>query len=370
MTKIPYLSHHTPTLGLIFIGDPHIWSHKPGRRRDESFLDTIIGKMNWIAQYCNENNLWPVILGDLLHEATDNNLLMISKLVEALKLFDRKPLVLVGNHDLNQRTLVPGTVLHLLQSTHQIHAMMHNGPFCFLSIEHASGSKNILIGGTPYGVAVPKSLSGWTSTGRNADHHAIKKSLRADEVVWITHDDFAFDHSYPNAIPIEPIVGVDYAINGHMHTTQKPILKGQTAWYNPGNISRLTIDLIDQIPKIWKWTPQQETMEVGADGLDVPMIEGVEIPHIKGQDILSLEGRVALTAPSSEDMITAIAEETTISRFVEQIKEEQQINRSDDGVFLAQSIQEELEQSAPPAHVQSIINHLFEQALIKHREQL
>lgn len=360
-----------PLSGLVFIGDPHVWSHKPGRRRDVDYLGTILNKIIWIAEYCNENNFYPIILGDLLDDSQDNDLHMMSRLVDALQHFKNKPLVLVGNHDISEKTLTPGTVLHLLHHTGQIEAIIQNGPHCILQVQNSVGTQNILLGGTPYGEPIPLSLHKWSGIVGEANHDEIKQHLGVDRVVWITHDDLAFDSSYPNSIALHPIVGVDISVNGHMHRTQKPVQKGETTWYNPGNINRLTIDLIDQAPKIWVYRADDQT-EIGADGLAVPFIEGIVIPHVPGAEILSLEGRISTleqNALTVEHEPEILVDNSLLSQFVQHIKNDERIARTDDGVFLAGVIQEEFEAIKPPQTVQNIVSRLFERALVQHRGQ-
>lgn len=361
-----------PLAGLVFIGDPHVWSHKPGRRRDVDYLGTILNKIIWIAEYCNTHNVYPIILGDLLDDSQDNDLHMMSRLVEALQHFQNKPLVLVGNHDISEKTLTPGTVLHLLHHTGQIEAIIQNGPHCIFEIDNGTGAQQILVGGTPYNETIPMSLHKWSGIVGEATHDSIKQHLGVDRVVWITHDDLAFDSSYPNSIALHPIMGVDISVNGHMHRTQKPVQKGATAWYNPGNINRLTIDLIDQEPKIWVYRADDQT-EMGADGLSVPLIEGIVVPHIPGAEILSLEGRISTLEQNAStvehDTEASNHDESLLSQFVQHIKNDQHIARTDDGVFLAGVIQEEFDTLKPPQAVQNIVSRLFERALVQHRGQ-
>lgn len=358
--------------GFVFIGDPHIWSFKPGRRLDDNYLKTILGKMKWIANYCNENKLIPIILGDLLDDAQDNDLSMLSDLVDTLQDFETKPIVLVGNHDINEKKLKPGTVLYLLHQTGQIDAMIDNGPFRSVTLENNGIETNVLIGGTPYGEDVPISITKWVGNATKLEHQELKDVIGMDKVIWITHDDFAFDSSYPNAIALKPIEGVDIAVNGHMHRTQKPVLKGQTAWYNPGNINRLTIDLIDQTPKIWVYIPNEEKTQLSSEGLEIPLIESVEIPHIEGKLILSQEGRISTIEQKylEKNLKEDILQNTLLSKFVEQIKDDDNISRSDDGVYLASVINEEYEILNVPPKIQNIVSNLFEKALLQHRGKI
>lgn len=369
-SSMHYIKRNKPFSGVVFIGDPHVWSHKPGRRRDIDYLGTILNKIIWIAEFCNEHNMLPIVLGDLLDDSQDNDLVMISRLVAALQHFNTKPLVLVGNHDISEKTLTPGTVLHLLHNTGQIDAMMKNAPHAIIEVEHNGVLKKVLIGGTPYGEKIPHSLEQWSGRIEETNHDAIKQALEVDEVIWITHDDLAFDSSYPNSVALHPIHGVDLCINGHMHRTQKPIRKGPTSWYNPGNINRITIDLIDQIPQIWTYYPDATDTDISAEGLPIRALKGVTIPHVSGPDILSLEGRISAAEQMATERTHQQPEnEGLLSQFVQQIKKDNSVAKSDDGVFLAGVIEEELNAINPPEHIKAIISRLFEQALIEHRGQ-
>ena len=72
--SLPMLFSPNPTRGVLYIGDPHVWSKKPGRRRDEDFLATILGKLGQAAEIANKNHLWPICPGDLLHDDDDHDL--------------------------------------------------------------------------------------------------------------------------------------------------------------------------------------------------------------------------------------------------------------------------------------------------------
>lgn len=374
-TRWPLLAGPRPCQGLLFIGDPHVWSRRPGRRRDTNYMDTILGKLDWIAQEANARDLWPVILGDLLHEANDSSLVLISRLMAVLQRFDRVPLTMVGNHDLIETTLTEGTVLHVLATAGVINAMTQNAPHALIDIARPDGSTaRVLIGGTPYGQVVPVSLAPWVKgVGPTTDHPVLQHALGVDNAVWLTHEDLAFDSSYPNAMELHPILGVDLAVNGHMHRAQKPVPTGATVWHNPGNINRLTIDLIDQTPRVWWWQPGDETRAVAADGTQVPALHPLDIPHVPGPHILSLEGTIAA---AHADQAALLADEgpaddapeaaQAASQFVELMRSDTHVARSDDGVFLRASVDEEIVQRQAPAPVARIVRRLLDKALNQH----
>ena len=350
-----------PTMGFIFVGDPHIWSHKPGRRKD-NYLSSICDKLRQIAHISNERCLWPVILGDLFHQAQDNDLYMLSEVTRIFNMFLRKPIVLVGNHDLTENTLTPGTALELFHSSGQILTLLDNGPFAVIdivkSLDAGATKERVLIGGTPYGQDIPISLAPWF---KGTTHTAIQKKAQCQKIVWITHDDLAFDSNYPGATQLKPIIGCDLAVNGHMHKTQKPIQMGETSWHNPGNISRLSVDLINQDVAVWAWNPWSSLVLAGND-LEAISLEKIPLIAPKGEEIMSLEGRIAKSIITKNDD-QAVAR----SRFVEELRKDQQIARTDEATFLRETLDLELDTEDTPAHVAVIINDLFEKAVRQHQ---
>lgn len=360
-SKFNLYKHKRPTKGFLIIGDPHIWSKKPGRRRDESYLQTILGKIAWSIEYANDNDLWPICLGDLMHEAQDNDLEMIEDLIHTLEQSHRKMIVLVGNHDISETTLKKGTTLNLLNKTECIHVILKNEPFGIFEFEKDDGEKeNVLLGGTPYGMEIPLTLIKWCKGRVENEHDKIKKHLGVDRCVWITHDDLAFDSHYPGAKQLHEITGVDLAINGHMHKEQKPLKKGVTSWHNPGNISRITIDLIKQEPNVWV-LDGFDNYSLGGDGLDVISMKKVTIPHISGDEILSKEGKISLV----EKIEGESDEESEISNFVEKIKKDEMVEKSDDAVFLKESIYDDFEAHNVPEKIRNIVIGLLDKSIGK-----
>ncbi len=63
------ITETTTCNGFLFIGDPHLDIKKPGRRLDENFAETVLGKIDFCINYANDHDLVPVFLGDLF----DNN---------------------------------------------------------------------------------------------------------------------------------------------------------------------------------------------------------------------------------------------------------------------------------------------------------
>lgn len=230
--------------GILFIGDPHLWSRKPDRRRDVSFQDTVLNKLMQAADIARREKLYVVILGDLFHDDRDRDTEMLVKLTRVLQAMgDDLAVTLVGNHEKSQQVLTDDTALALLRESNTIFTIEKTSVFAKFII----GDKNFYLGGTPYGQKIPDDI-----------RPILPKNERdKGETIWITHHDLAFEKTYPGAVkPIE-IQHCFLAVNGHVHQEQKPIQTGQTCWWNPGNITRLSIDCAQQKPKVWKWTPEQ-----------------------------------------------------------------------------------------------------------------
>src|SRR5690606_4518046 len=100
-----------------------------------------------------------------------------------------------------------------------------------------------------------------------------------DTALWLTHEDLAFEGSYPGALPIQPIPGVDMVVNGHMHATKTPVLAEGTAYYNPGNITRMSIDLAEHVPSVWEWSPFDNDGMPSATGQRVPALVQHPLAH-------------------------------------------------------------------------------------------
>ena len=57
--------------GLLVIGDPHVGSRRPGRRKDADWPAPILAKLERCVAIANARDLAPVILGDLFERAAE-----------------------------------------------------------------------------------------------------------------------------------------------------------------------------------------------------------------------------------------------------------------------------------------------------------
>ena len=342
--------------GLLFIGDPHLWSFKPGRRRDASFQKTVLGKIAQAVKISNERRLWPIFLGDLFHAPDDNDTAMLVQLARVLQQFQFKPVSLEGNHDKNDLALGEDNPLTLLGETGQIEIIGKSGAWARLVLEHEDGRRHdVLVGGSPYGHPLPTSFEEAFGQGRPPG---------VDTALWLTHEDLAFEGSYPGALPIQPIPGLDIVVNGHMHATKTPVLAEATAYYNPGNITRMSIDLAEHVPAVWEWTPFDNPGMPSATGQRVPALIQHVLEHAPATEAFDFQGHHTRQAT-----LVKATDVDQGSLFVRIMQSEEGNRRTDDATYARESLVAVLDEREAPAEVRHICEHLCDEALVQHREK-
>lgn len=228
--------------GLLFVGDPHVCTFRPGTRLDDNFLETVLDKLDQAVAYAKTYNLYMVILGDLFHDDQDHNPLMLTRLIQIFNKLPHPPLTIVGNHEKTQTKLTDDTFTAALREAgvlYTIEKTKYWGRFKF-------NQEFYYLGGTPYGQEIPTTVN-----------NLIDKSLLevGSYTIWLTHHDIAIETYYPGCIQPFEIEGCDMLVNGHDHTTKNPMTVGQTTYFNPGNITRMSVDKKDHIPRVWAWYP-------------------------------------------------------------------------------------------------------------------
>lgn len=361
MTLSPLLvkTQGRPASGLLFVGDPHVWSRQPGRRRDARFMTTVLGKLEQAARIANERNLLAVCLGDLLHDDRDHDPEMLIHLTRTLQKFDRKLVSLVGNHDKDELWLSERNALLLLEVADQIELIDRAGFWGVAEIEQDGQQCRVAIGGSPYGADIPTDLAALAGGQPDGNFATSAKTLGVDKIVWLTHHDLAFDGSYPNAEPLHEILGADIVVNGHMHGTTLPQRFGRTSWYNPGNITRMSVDMANHVPSVWAWNPFDPEQTPSAQGVGVPRLERIVLEHVPGADIFDFEGRHARASAVVADP-TGI---TTGSAFVARIKQGQAAQRTDDAEFIVSSLQQIMAQRKTGEGAKRVLERISAQAI-------
>lgn len=396
----------SPVKGLLFIGDPHIFNGNIGLRRDISFFKTSLDKLEQAVKIANDNNLYTVILGDFFHkEENRSENVYINNVITVLKKFNRTPVTIIGNHEKTEWILTSKDALSVLNNADKIDIMYQNGFFGIIEIINDEGEiKRVALGGTPYGQPIPYDLCDFIGmeggktfredeeiklfleaveknngkkdtalvteapkTDSNETlHEKIKQTLMCDDVVWITHHDLAFEGHYPTSRPLHPIDGVDMMINGHIHDTKKPVKVGLTTCYNPGNITRLSIDMDKHIPSVWSWTPFDNEGMSSSQGVKVPKLQQHILKFAPPEEVFNYEGRHTRVSYKLND-------EETKSSFVRLLLNDQMSKKTHEAVAVKESIQtikENDKEGLFNQEVLAIIDNLFNTVIKEEQENV
>ncbi len=295
--------------GILFVGDPHLWSKKPGKRLDEDFTAVVLDKISQAVDIALKENLYLIILGDLFHVDDENDIEMLTKLIRILRRLKDPCASVEGNHEKSQINLSDDVAMSLLREAGVINTLEKNGFHIHMTIE----DKDIIIGSTPYGSKIPEEVK-------------LPSKIDNPFVIWLTHENLDFGESYPGVIPIKEIKGVSMLVNGHIHKTKKSKLYGEMMAHNPGNITRLSTDCAEHIPAVWKWTPLlDKTLE------QIPLNFKKEIFNLIGKQI-----EVEVSPTLIKDEITADQTSKFVQKMEQQLLEEQ--DKTDDGEYIKQSI--------------------------------
>lgn len=315
--------------GILVIGDPHVGSRRPGRRKDAQWPLPVLAKLERCVAIANERGLAVVILGDLFDRPVETDEALKSQLIRTLKAFRHRPIVNVGNHEIQHTTLTDGDTLALLGLCDVVDVVAASAPVVSFQL----GERRLGVGMTPYGQAIPTDVRG-SFTG-------------VDLQAWFTHHDIAFDGGYPGAVPPFAVEGCDVLVNGHIHKTQKAVLAGRTRWLNPGNITRQSVDLVDHVPRAW-------LLDAGGD------LEAQPLPF--ETNVFDLTGRVVDAAGGS-----VVAREVE-SAFVTLLQAESptELKRSGDGSIVRDEIEAKFAQDDTPDAVRAIVRSLLGEAVERH----
>ncbi|TNC13317.1 hypothetical protein FF100_10900 [Methylobacterium terricola] len=317
-----------PCAGLLVIGDPHVSSRRPGRRKDPDWPAPVLAKLEHCVALANARDLAPVLLGDLFERPVEPDESLKSRLIRILKGFRHRPLANVGNHDIRHTRLSDGDSLAMLAVSDVLDVVPESGPAALYDVAgHRLG-----LGATPFGQAIPTAVGGLFP--------------EADHTVWLTHHDLAFGAGYPGAVPPAAIAGCALAINGHVHKRHVPLQAGETRWFNPGNITRGSVDLIAHVPAVFVLSG------------DLSLAEE-RLPFTA--DVFDLTGRQVAADPSPE------AVGRIESAFVSLLQAETttELARSDDGALIREEIEAKFSRDETPEPVRAAIRALVEAAVAK-----
>ncbi len=236
---MPTATFETPSViegfsGFAFIGDTHIASRRPGRRLDD-YAAACLDKLSQIAKICRERNLYPVHLGDLFHRASENNVELLSSIMDVLREFPVPVPVLAGSHDRTETHFTGKDSAQLLKQAGVVRLLEKPGKALTLRI----AGELVSIWAAPAGIPLPTALDG-ADGGVN---------------IVISHHDLDFTGPYPGSAPLHEIEGCSMLVNGHMHTPTRPVIHGQTVCHNPGSTMRVSVDQRDYRPGVSVWEP-------------------------------------------------------------------------------------------------------------------
>lgn len=322
--------------GLAFIGDPHVCSLKPGyrfgRRMDKDYPETILGKLKFIIDHCNEHRYVPVFLGDMYDNSVEPDEAIKTRLLRLLKSCWTQPISNVGNHDIKNQILTDGDSLKYLEEAGALRVAVYSGALDTFRI----GDKTVAVGATPYGQEIPT----------DARHYFPN----ADTVIWLTHHDLAFEGAYPGSQELHGIKGCRLAINGHMHIAKPLRTVGGTTWFNPGNIVRQAVDAIEHEPAITVLT---------AEGRLKPVV----IPHEKA--VFDLTGKLIDSISPGEIPKEASAEQSGDSAFVNllQVDSSMEMGKTQDGSILMEDIVAKFKRDNTNDFVKSIVLSVHRRSL-------
>lgn len=227
--------------GLLCIPDPHVAATPPMQRLD-SYMDDVLAKLAACLDHAAQNDLVPVILGDLFHWPRENPNTLIVALIDLLR--PHHPFALVGNHDKYQARFTADTSLAVLRAAGVVTVLDEAG--LFLRLVTPTGTA--VIGASPDGALLP----------------ATVEKAEGEESVWLTHHGIGFPDAEDRHVRIREIPGLDWVINGHLHRPHPTVAAGGTRWANPGNITRLkfTRKAMERVPAASVWRPGADDLEL------------------------------------------------------------------------------------------------------------
>ena len=248
-----------PLQGVLFIGDPHLSSRRPGRRTDVNFAATVLDKLAQAFQIARDHAWQPVILGDLFDRAGEQDLMVLSGLLHLLR--DHRdaggaiPVTLAGNHDLKDATLSGDTALSVIHESGLLRVLEDSQPLPLYGGSGAYQQDEDM-----FALLLPYSYGQEDTLLQNGYGKDLPQANNKVHVIALTHADFAFAGAYPGAKELIAIPGVDMVVNGHMHKLCPAVRRKNTLWWNPGNITRMSMDCESHAPRVWSWAPGEDTL--------------------------------------------------------------------------------------------------------------
>lgn len=257
--------------GFLFIGDPHLASYRPGKRMDD-YQNAILNKLKQAAQISCDENLVPIILGDLFHNSNENSLTLLSRLTDIARTFPLTPETLEGNHDKEETRLTEKDALSYMHKTRVVSVITKSG----LVAEYDFEGQRVRLYATPFGADIPSELP---------EEDGVLN-------IMITHHDLNFSGAHVGCKPLSEIKGCHMLVNGHLHKTLPSFNCGMTRAHNPGNIARLSVDVRDHVPAVWEWLPSFGDFELKKH----PLQHVQDVFDLTGDQVAPAKSKAAVKA--------------------------------------------------------------------------
>lgn len=356
MKHAAFLKGSSSFTGFLWIGDPHLTSTRIGRRTDD-MMEAGISKLSFLAGVCTQEKLRPLIGGDLLDRPNENKLELLTKLTRTAKQFPCVPFTLGSNHDLTLGQALDKDTMQLLMLNDTVRCLLEPQLIVKEKYPCMNGEDTLTVAvyGVPYGHAIPDSIES-----------------DADVTILMTHHDLAIGSSYPGAIPLKEIKGVDIVINGHMHGYKKPARHGMTLWCNPGNIEPLSVDLRDHVPRAWRFDVDHYLANREDPLLPVDIPYEKDVFDLRGLNLVSADSLEAVEA-QFEDKVATVSDLLENSAFAEAIAAavgDDEAGMTDDATVLLSDIQSLIdgEQITPAA--QTYLLSIYQAVRLEHQAEL
>ena len=255
---------------VMFVGDVHLKAQNPACRKD-NYAETVLRKLSWIYQYCNENHISHIVfLGDFFDAPTVAWSLFTQVMCVLQKMRDGgiHCYAVVGNHDIRYDRLdtLNETSLGVLFLSGMLIRLSEN-PLLLRS----DGTKVL---GFDYTQDIP----------------ACQKENPSSRSICVAHEYFQCDFS-DETLQKEDLEGYGYDtyVFGHDHSPYIPFKSGSWVLYRPGSLSRNSSEMHNR----------------------------VRIPRVLVYDVVQDDFRFVdvACAKSPDDVIMSSPEDTSISMF-------------------------------------------------------
>ncbi|KKL61202.1 hypothetical protein LCGC14_2197710, partial [marine sediment metagenome] len=322
---------------LVFVGDIHI-ADNPPLGRVEGYKEQIFTKLSAIRKICNDQKALPIFLGDVYHLKRPDRVShqLTQEMIVGLGIFEEKPLVVPGNHDLGPTGLAS-------LSRQPLGTLLHAGVINLLTEYMNPGWSDSEV------VVIARSYN----TERDDD--PTYYSPTEEEVKWahgrkrimVAHGSLiptGATRPYP-CVNVETIPGVEklsLLVSGHIHEDLgiSEVGKVDTLFANLGSVGRVarTQSNMMRTVKILMVTVQEEG-EIWLEQIDIPGV----LPAL---EVFEHKDNYEVDSPAQSDEIT---------RFVDSLGEGLRVEQNDIPTLLANI-------SFPNEPVRKRVQELLEEA--------